>query len=115
MVDPDFIRDPERKNVPDKSIFVIVDAETGEQLGIFSHDGAITRPHEGEEIELIYNRVEGEDEEMREESHGTFRVLNISHEYDLVDWENENGEKLNQMFGTVHIHVEGPIEADSSD
>ena len=106
MSDDNLVRDPDTRSAADSGIVEFIDKESGEQVGIFNHDGALARPQTGEVIELVTKSKE--EDELVSEDHGRFRVTDVSHTYTLFEWTDEEGE-IDAMYGTMRVKVDGPL------
>lgn len=118
----EFFRDPERYNHEDVGVIRVYDEDSNDLISLFSHDGAIHPPNIDEVIRFdtaVFDEPEEDEKDEEDENNplsvdkgGTYRVIRITRTYTLIEWSEEDDDDVDQMYCTVNVYVEGPLDAD---
>lgn len=114
----EFQRNPDGFGVADEGIVRVVEEGSGELVARFNHDGSIPIPAVGKRLELEHASPKeggGRDGELEFDTLGEYEVSDVSYKYTLAEWTDEDGERVDKMFGTVVISVTEPSGDDSSE
>lgn len=107
MPDKDLIRPIEGNHLDDRVVYKIIDNETSESLGNFHHDGTIERPMSGETISLVTSNFDAENDDYQTQTESDeFRVIDVSHRWELIIIDKKDEEKSYQMMDLLVISVE---------